>query len=579
MLCKRMTKIVGLILLVSLPLVAEIESSPQESGPDRGSANLLWDHRYNGPGSMGNCDIGKGICIGSDGNIYCTGQASVDTSSGSDLVILSLNPDGTQRWSYLYDKANGFDMAYSITTDQMGNVYAAGDSATPGSGSDFTVASVDSAGNERWVYRYDGGAHGMDSAFDITVGLDGNIYAGGICTVDETHSYDMCVVSLAPDGTERWKHCYNGPANHGDTVWSVTAGQDGNIYVAGSACLNFWDDFVVAGFSPAGQLLWFYAYNGASNSEDAARQVIQGGDGNIYAVGKSTQPGRSRDLAVISLTPAGQKRWVYLYDGPQSSHDVGLCLTWGQDGNLYVGGKTVEPGGDAFSIVSLTASGAERWTYLPTWDGYNGVWSIVTDKDSNVYAAGWMGEKFNVHPYYRFSMGLASLTSDGVERWRLIYADPDTETGLCDELVWDEDRGAACAVGMVNAPTGGVEFTVLCVDADPVSDLSIALTPQNPPIVIPASGGTFWYNVAIANNEPDPATFNAWIDTTLPSGNLYPLLGPYVLTMNAGGQRDWDLTQFVPYYAPAGTYSLNAYVGVHPDKVWSGDSFSFEKLP
>ncbi len=120
---------------------------------------------------------------------------------------------------------------------------------------------------------------------------------------------------------------------------------------------------------------------------------------------------------------------------------------------------------------------------------------------------------------------------------------------------------------------------VLCVDADPRLDIAVTLTPDNPPIVIPASGGTFWYNLALANNEPDAAAFDAWIDTTLPSGTLYPLLGPYVLTMTAGEVKDWNLTQYVPPYAPVGVYSLNASVGVHPDKVWSSDSFSFEKLP
>ncbi len=444
----KMTLTLGLVLLFTVLLGSEIQSSPQDSGPDRGSANLLWDHRYNGPGSMGNCDIGKGICIGSDGNIYCTGQASVDTSSGSDLVILSLNPDGTERWSHLYDAANGFDMAYAIAADQMGNIYAAGESDRPSTNADFTVVSVDSAGNERWVYQYDGGAHGMDSAFDITVGTDGNIYAGGICTVDETHSYDMCLVSLAPDGTERWVRHYNGPANHGDVVWSVAAGRDGNIYVGGSACMHFWDDFIVASFAPDGLLRWTYVYNGTADNEDSVNQVIEGGDGNFYAVGKTSETGRSRELAVISLTPSGQQRWVYLYNGAAGVHDVGLCITHAPDGNLYAGGKTVEVGGDAFSIISLTTAGDERWTRLPMWDGYNGIYSIVADSESNIYACGWMGEKLNIHPWYRYTIGVASVTSEGNERWRLVYGDPDTVTGISDELVWDADREVAYSVGM-----------------------------------------------------------------------------------------------------------------------------------
>ena len=61
---------------------------------------------------------------------------------------------------------------------------------------------------------------------------------------------------------------------------------------------------------------------------------------------------------------------------------------------------------------------------------------------------------------------------------------------MCDELVWDADREVACAVGMLSGTSGGVEFTTLCVDGNPMSDVYVELTPQNPPIVIPASGGT-----------------------------------------------------------------------------------------
>jgi hypothetical protein len=166
-----------------------------------------------------------------------------------------------------------------------------------------------------------------------------------------------------------------------------------------------------------------------------------------------------------------------------------------------------------------------------------------------------------------------------VERWRLVHSDPDTDVGVCDELVWDADREVACAVGMLSGTSGGVEFTTLCVDGNPRSDVSVTLTPQNPPIVIPASGGAFQYNVAVTNHEPEMAAFDAWIDATVPSGNLHALFGPKMMVLNAGESRNRNLNQYIPPQAPAGTYLLNAHVGAHPDKPWSSDSFSFEKLP
>ena len=110
-------------------------------------------------------------------------------------------------------------------------------------------------------------------------------------------------------------------------------------------------------------------------------------------------------------------------------------------------------------------------------------------------------------------------------------------------------------------------------------DVSITLTPINPPIQIPASGGSFDFNVALTNNETGPATFDAWIMAELPNGSFYgPLLGPVDLTLPGSASIDRNRTQSVPAGAPSGTYGYWGYVGSYPNGVWSSDSFAFEKL-
>ena len=138
-----------------------------------------------------------------------------------------------------------------------------------------------------------------------------------------------------------------------------------------------------------------------------------------------------------------------------NKHDLANTITWGKDSNLYIGGKTIEPGGDAFSIISLTPEGEERWTYLPTWDGYNGIWSILVGDDLNVYAAGWIGEKGGPERY-AFSMGIASVTTEGNERWHLTYSGSYRLTAMCDQVVWDSNRNLLLAVGFTNDVQEGV---------------------------------------------------------------------------------------------------------------------------
>jgi len=110
-------------------------------------------------------------------------------------------------------------------------------------------------------------------------------------------------------------------------------------------------------------------------------------------------------------------------------------------------------------------------------------------------------------------------------------------------------------------------------------DVTITLTPYGAPIVIPASGGSFEYNVVITNNEASPQTFDAWVMATLPGGMPYgPVQGPVQVTLPGGGMVSRDRTQSVPAFAPPGIYTYTAFIGVYPGEVWDSDSFEFMKL-
>ena len=111
-------------------------------------------------------------------------------------------------------------------------------------------------------------------------------------------------------------------------------------------------------------------------------------------------------------------------------------------------------------------------------------------------------------------------------------------------------------------------------------DLTVVLTPYNPPIQIPAGGGSFQWDLTIENIDIISGNFDAWIETVLPNGTVY---GPIVLRQSlflaAGGSLTrTDLTQTVPSNAPSGTYSYVAKAGNYPDNVVASDEFDFEKL-
>ena len=111
--------------------------------------------------------------------------------------------------------------------------------------------------------------------------------------------------------------------------------------------------------------------------------------------------------------------------------------------------------------------------------------------------------------------------------------------------------------------------------------LLVALTPHNPPIQIPPSGGSFTFDISIEDTYSVAGVFDLWIEVTLPGGDSLELMVREDLTIDSNSTIiRTDLQQFVPYRAPAGEYTYTAYVGNHEcNVVWSEDSFTFEKLP
>jgi len=111
--------------------------------------------------------------------------------------------------------------------------------------------------------------------------------------------------------------------------------------------------------------------------------------------------------------------------------------------------------------------------------------------------------------------------------------------------------------------------------------LVVTLTPVNPPIQIPAGGGSFLYDIRVENSGATPLTSDVWIVAILPNGSSFgPLLLREGLTIPAGGVLERSgLSQSVPAGAPSGEYSYVANAGIYPGVVLASDSFNFEKLP
>jgi len=191
------------------------------------------------------------------------------------------------------------------------------------------------------------------------------------------------------------------------------------------------------------------------------------------------------------------------------------------------------------------------------------------------------------------------------ETFQVILFDPEfytTSTGDGRILVNYKDMSTvACAdegtVGIENpAETTGIQYLFdgavnqyalpvqngMCVlYSTPLgtASLTVTLTPETTPIVIPAIGGAFDFNAEVENSGTIAVGFDVWSMVDMPTGGQYgPLLLRTGLNLNPGGSLARDLTQNVPGGAPAGNYTYWLYSGNYlSGNVIAEDSFDFSK--
>ncbi len=89
--------------------------------------------------------------------------------------------------------------------------------------------------------------------------------------------------------------------------------------------------------------------------------------------------------------------------------------------------------------------------------------------------------------------------------------------------------------------------------------LDVTLTPLNPPIVIPANGGSFQFNASVLRTVGPQTAFTVWARDKYPDGTYTnPLLGPVTINPPVGTVVTRLRVQNVPSTWPAG---LHAYLG------------------
>ncbi|MCX6640679.1 MAG: choice-of-anchor J domain-containing protein [bacterium] len=106
----------------------------------------------------------------------------------------------------------------------------------------------------------------------------------------------------------------------------------------------------------------------------------------------------------------------------------------------------------------------------------------------------------------------------------------------------------------------------------------ITITPVNPPIFIPANGGSFQYNINVHNPATQSQTFMVWNKVKDSVGNFYPVWGPVTRSLPGGANPTRVLTQNISGNLPSGGLVFISYLGSNMSIPVDSSYFGFYKL-
>ena len=187
--------------------------------------SVVWERTWGGAG----LDAAQDVAVAADGSVYIAG----DTNSffANDAFVLKYDPDGAVVWERAWREGTIGDIsgALGVDTAADGSVYVTGSASLDRVGQNIFLLKFNAGGGLLWQKTW--GAR-QESALGVAVAADGNIYVTGNTNFGEGGG-DAVVLKFLPNGKVRDASTWGGVEN--ETGWSIAAGFDGAVYVAGVA--------------------------------------------------------------------------------------------------------------------------------------------------------------------------------------------------------------------------------------------------------------------------------------------------------------------------------------------------------
>ena len=382
------------------------------------NGTALWSARIGGTGS----EIAWAVTTDSYNNVIACGQTGsatkmvlynadgsgtgkiIQNNGSNDAFICKYHSSGKASWIARIGAA-GTDIAYSISTDSIGNIYVAGQQANNicvaynADGTAFGTSLPSRGGTESFLIKYDPNGTVLwvsqiaGTGNDIGFGLDINKSTGDAYVVGQTSSTASVTTAYNSDGTA-----------FATTLPAVTTTSDAFIAKYDTSGFVQWITRVVSpgtdnaravAIDSSGDI-YVHCLTSALTTQTT---IAYNSDGTAFATqpaGLATTTGARGDSVIVKYNSSGFVQWVTLTSN--ANIDTVYSIAVDSSSNVYISQNLSGSGnGDIFLKKLNPSTGALVWTVRIDSDGGDNAWGITTDSSGNVYIGISAGT--NIGPY------------------------------------------------------------------------------------------------------------------------------------------------------------------------------------
>jgi len=481
-------------------------------------------------------------------------------------TAFALEP-GDTLWTRAYG-GSAADYGQSVQQTTDGGYIFVGFTLSFGAGNrDVYVVKTDANGDTLWTRTYGGGSN--DYGYSVQQTTEGGyVIAGWTDSFGSVgHVY---LLKADANGDTLWTRIYGG--SDLERAYSVQQTGDGGYVVAGQS--NSFgaglSDVYLLKTDANGDTVWTRTYGGSDwDYGQSVQQTVD--DGYIIAGYTSSFGAGGYDLYLIKTDADGNLLWTRTYGGP--GYDFGYSVDQTTDGGYILAGYTYSfgVGGDAY-LVKTDANGDTLWTRVYGGRyGDQGLW-VQQTSDGGYVVAGRTESFGNSLQFY-----LVKANANGDTLWTRTYGGRADE--IASSVSQTTDGGYILAGLTTSFGAGGYDFYLVRVAGEaPQPDVSIEITPDDPPVTVP-QGGRFGFTGSVTNNTEESQVVDAWTMAIGPEKETY---GPFKefedIALEPYETCTAHFYQRVPNLAPLGFYDYVAYCGDYPSTVIDSSFFEVEVI-